>query len=87
MESLIERAGKVLANDAGNYYRFTYKGGKLDPFRIAMIYEMNSFAMMTVLKKCLFAGGRGHKSYKQDLLDMKCAIDRELEIIEEDSYI
>jgi len=71
-------------NDPGAHYRFMYKGIKLDPFRIARVYRMKSFAMMTILKKCLCAGDRGHKDYKQDLLDIISACNRELEILEED---
>lgn len=70
--------------DPGNHYRFQYKGIKLDPYRIAAIYNMQSFAMMTILKKCLCAGSRGHKNYEQDLKDIICAAERELEIINED---
>ena len=70
--------------DAGKHYRFMYKGIKLDPFRIASIYNMKSFAMMTILKKVLCAGNRGHKNYQQDLKDIICAAERELELIQED---
>lgn len=70
--------------DTGKHYRFEYQGIKLDPFRIAQIYDMKSFALMTVLKKILCAGNRGHKNYKADILDCINALQRELEIIEED---
>ena len=70
--------------DPGKHYRFSYKGSNIDPYRIASIYKMQSFAMMTVLKKCLCAGNRGHKDYKQDLLDIISACEREIEMIEED---
>lgn len=83
--------------DAGAHYRFTHKvkltkkdikSGfvivKVDPFRIAKIYGMTSFALMTVLKKCLCAGARGYKNHEQDLMDIRSACDRELEIILED---
>jgi len=70
--------------DPGKHYRFEYKEINLDPFRIAKIYNMQSFALMTILKKCLCAGNRGHKDYKQDLLDIISAAEREIEIIEED---
>lgn len=83
--------------DPGKHYRFVYRvkltikdieNGyvdlKLDPFRISIIYGMLSFALMTILKKCLCAGNRGHKGYKQDLEDIISAAQRELEIIEED---
>jgi len=73
-----------MKEDAGKHYRFSYKGINLDPFRIAKIYEMKSFAMMTILKKCLCAGERGHKDYEQDLKDIINAAERELEIIKED---
>jgi hypothetical protein len=70
--------------DPGQHYRREHKGIKLDPARIAKIYGMTSGMMFTVLKKCLCAGNRGHKDYRQDLLDMRNAIDRELEMIDED---
>lgn len=70
--------------DTGSHYRFEYKGIKLDPFRISQIYGMTSFAMMTILKKCLCAGNRGHNSYREDLLDIINAAQREIEIIDED---
>jgi hypothetical protein len=79
---------KVLSNrhsDPGQHYRYEYKGIKLDPARIAKIYGMTSGMMFTVLKKCLCAGNRGHKDYRQDLLDMRNAIDREIEMIDEDN--
>lgn len=71
--------------DTGSHYRFEYKGIKLDPFRISQIYGMTSFAMMTILKKCLCAGNRGHNSYREDLLDIINAAQREIEMIDEDS--
>jgi hypothetical protein len=70
--------------DAGAHYRIQYKGFNLDPFRIAKIYGMTSFPMMTILKKVLCAGNRGHKNYEQDLKDIICAVQRELEMIKED---
>ena len=70
--------------DTGKHYRFKYKGIKLDPFRIAKIYGMESFALMTVLKKILCAGNRGNKDYKADIIDCITALKRELELIEED---
>ncbi|MGZ4975753.1 MAG: hypothetical protein ACXV8O_01275 [Methylobacter sp.] len=45
--------------DPGAHYRYTYKGIKLDPFRIGQIYGITSLAMFTILKKCLCAGNRG----------------------------
>lgn len=88
---------KVKHEDQGAHYRYSLtvrlqdsdiKSGtitvKLDPFRVAAIYKMNSFALKTVLKKILCAGNRGHKDYKQDIKDCITALERELQMIEED---
>jgi len=72
------------STDAGQHYRYSYRRINLDPFRIAKIYDMKSFAMMTILKKCLCAGERGHKDYKQDLFDIISAAEREIEMMDED---
>ena len=70
--------------DAGSHYRFSYRGLNLDPFRIAQTYGMTDFCMMTILKKCLCAGNRGHKDFEQDLKDIICAAQRKLEMLQED---
>lgn len=57
---------------------------KLDPYRIAEIYGMTDFALMTILKKTLCAGNRGHKDLKQDLLDIITAAKRRIEMLDED---
>ena len=85
--------------DHGKHYRFTYKKKltkkdikkgftviKLDPFRISAIYHPMSFATETALKKILCSGNRGAKDYKQDIEDSICALQRELEIINEDEF-
>jgi hypothetical protein len=69
--------------DLGSHYRFTFHGYNLDPFAIAKVYGMKSFALMTVLKKVLVAGERGHKDYLTDLRDCICALEREIEMINE----
>ncbi|MGZ5029038.1 MAG: hypothetical protein ACXWAT_00765 [Methylobacter sp.] len=71
--------------DPGAHYRYSYKGIKLDPFRIAKIYGMTDFELMTILKKVLKAGERGHKDKRQDLRDIISAANRAIEIIDEDA--
>lgn len=71
--------------DPGAHYRYTYKGIKLDPFRIAKIYGMTDFALQTILKKVLKCGERGQKNKRQDLLDIISAAQRAIELIDEDS--
>jgi len=70
--------------DTGSHYRFTYNGIKLDPFRIAQIYGITDFAILTILKKCLVCGNRGHKDLKRDLQDIITAAQRKLEMLKED---
>ena len=74
----------VETKDQGKHYRFTYRGIKLDPARICKIYGVNSLLVGQAIKKLLVAGGRGNKSYEQDLKDVICAVNRELEMIKED---
>lgn len=72
-----------MIEDTGKHYRKEFRGIKLDPARIAMVYGMTSPMLFTVLKKILRAGNGGHKSYRQDILDCQNALTRELEIIDE----
>lgn len=69
--------------DPGQHYRFTYKGIKLDPFRIAQVYGITDFGQQTILKKVLRMG-TAHKDREQDLRDIICAAERMLEMINED---
>lgn len=73
--------------DPGKHYRFTYKGIKLDPYRIAKIFGMTSPILFTVLKKILVCGNRGYKDYRQDVQDCINALTRELEMLDEDKKI
>ena len=86
--------------DEGEHYRFGVeiavteedlaRGSitiNLDPFRVAAVYNMEDFALKTILKKTLVAGNRGHKDISQDLKDIICAAERKLEMIEEDERV
>jgi len=72
--------------DPGLHYRYTYKGIKLDPARIALIYGGMSGMPFTILKKVLRMG-TGAKDKRQDLLDIISAAQRELELMDEDENI
>lgn len=71
--------------DQGKHYRFMYKGVKLDPARIASVYEVQHPLQMAMLKKILCTGKRGHNSQVEDIKDIITAAERWLEMIEEDS--
>ena len=73
--------------DPGKHYRYTYKGIKLDLFRICQIYEVYDFALQTIIKKALKAGEPGHKDMRQDLLDIINSAQRKLEMLDEDENI
>lgn len=74
-----------MIQDTGQHYRHNYKGINLDPFRIAAIYGMTDFALLTILKKCLCAGNRGHKDKRRDLEDIITAAQRAIEMLDEDN--
>ena len=71
--------------DSGKHYRFSYKGVKLDPYRIADIYGITDHAVFQAIKKLLAAGKRGNKDFRQDLIEARDAITRRLEMLDEDS--
>lgn len=66
-----------------DYYNKSYKGVKVDPYRIASIYGITDHAMFQALKKLLRAGA-DHKDLYQDLKEARDAIDRKLEMLKED---
>lgn len=72
--------------DSGSHYRYEYKNIKIDPARICKIYGIDSILIGQSIKKLLVAGGRGKKTYEEDLQDVICALKRELEMIEEDKF-
>jgi hypothetical protein len=71
-------------DDTGVHYRFMYKGIKLDPFRICKIYNIDDFALQTIVKKALCAGNRGYKDKRRDLYDIITAARRDIEMMDED---
>lgn len=73
-----------MSEDTGSHYRFEYKGIKLDPARVCMIYNQTDLLLATIVKKSLCAGNRGHKDFKQDLKDIITAAERRLEMLDED---
>ena len=75
---------KNIQQDSGSHYRYSYKGIKLDPYRIADIYGLNDNALFSAFKKILAAGKRGNKTFKQDVIEARDALNRKIEMLEED---
>lgn len=67
-----------------NYYAKWYKGVKLDPYRIAQVYEIGGGPQEQVLKKTLRGCHKGHEAL-QVIKEIRQALDRWEEMLEEDS--
>ena len=74
----------TLAND--KHYRFSYKGIKIDPYRILKIYKITDPAQQHAIKKLLRAG-QSHKSLLQDLEEVIMSLSRQIEMLKEDEEI
>ncbi len=70
--------------DLGAHYSFTYKGIKVDPYRIFEIYGITSGAHQHAIKKLLRAG-KSIKPLKQDIAEVIISLNRWLDMLEEDS--
>lgn len=70
--------------DTGTHYRYTYKGIKLDPARIALVYGLKNMMQAAIVKKALRAGERGHKDIIRDIDDIITAAHRWKEMVIED---
>ena len=66
------------------YYKYSYKGIKLDPYRILDIYKITCPAQQHAIKKLLRAGN-SVKELKQDITEVIDTLKRKLEMLEEDS--
>ena len=66
------------------HYQFTYKGIKLDPYRILKVYGISDPAQQHAIKKLLRAG-ESVKPLKEDIKEVILSLTRWLEMLEEDS--
>ena len=72
-----------MTEPADPYAIFRYRGIRLDPYRIFDVYGVTHGAQQHAIKKLLRAG-RGHKSLKVDVLEAMAALQRWVEMMEED---
>jgi len=66
-----------------SYYKYSYKGIKLDPYRILDIYKITCPAQQHAIKKLLRAGN-SVKELKQDITEVIDTLKRKLEMLEEE---
>lgn len=66
------------------HYDYTFRGIRLDPYRILSVYKITDPAQQHAIKKLLRAGKSG-KSFRQDVSEARDTLNRLLEIIDEDA--
>ena len=66
------------------YFKDVSKLKSVDIYRVLNLFDVRSHPSGHAIKKLLCAGKRGAKDYRQDLLEAKASIDRELEMMDEE---
>ena len=56
----------------------------VDVYRVLVLFDVKSHPIGHAIKKLLCAGKRGAKDYRQDLIEAKASIDRELAMMDEE---
>lgn len=69
--------------DHGKHYRYSYKGIKIDPYRIFRLYKITDPAQQHAIKKLLRAG-QSVKSLEQDIDEVIMTLERWKEMNQED---
>lgn len=67
-----------------DYYDNSYKGLKLDPYRLQLVLGITHPIQAHIHKKVCRMHKENHKSLENTLLEIKGACDRWLEMLEED---
>lgn len=67
----------------GSHYKFSYKGAKIDPYRIFTVYRIGHPAQQHAIKKLLRAG-QLIKTLEQDIDEAIATLNRWKEMIDED---
>ena len=68
------------------HYKYSYKGIKLDPYRILSVYGVTCPAMQHAIKKLLRAGN-SVKDLEQDIQEVIDTLKRKLEMLKEDKGV
>lgn len=66
------------------YFKDVQTLKSVDVYRVLVLFDVRSHPVGHAIKKLLCAGKRGAKDYRQDLLEAKASIDRELAMLNED---
>ena len=68
-----------------SHYKYSYKGIKLDPYRILQVYGITCPAQQHAIKKLLRAGN-SVKDLEQDIQEVIDTLQRKLEMLKEDKF-
>lgn len=82
-EQQIKDAVAKLQGNEYKHYKYSYKGIKLDPYRILTVYNVTCPAMQHAIKKLLRAGN-SIKDLEQDIQEVIDTLKRKLEMLKED---
>lgn len=77
------RTNALEDNPTPSHYNHTLNGVKIDPYKIADIYNITSYPQFHALKKILRAHQPNHKSLEQNIDEAISALQRWKEIINE----
>ena len=67
-----------------HYFKDVQTLKSVDVYRVLVLFDVKSHPIGHAVKKLLCAGKRGAKDYRQDLLEAKASIDRELAMMDEE---
>jgi hypothetical protein len=67
-----------------HYFKDVQTLKAVDVYRVLVLFDVKSHPIGHAVKKLLCAGKRGAKDYRQDLLEAKASIDREIAMMDED---
>lgn len=67
-----------------HYFKDVQALKAVDVYRVLVLFDVRSHPVGHAVKKLLCAGKRGAKDYRQDLLEAKASIDRELAMMDEE---
>jgi len=67
-----------------HYFKDVQTLKAVDVYRVLVLFDVKSHPIGHAIKKLLCAGKRGAKDYRQDLLEAKASIDRELAMMDEE---
>lgn len=76
----LEENNKKDKEDLGKHYRFSFKGIKIDVYRILEIFQITNPAQQHAIKKLLRAG-KSIKSFSQDIDEVILTLERLKEMI------